>query len=182
MVEQARGNNHMKFIVPEHLETDRLLLRPFRDDDWLGLHAYYSDEVAMKFTWGRSLSEGETWRTMCTMIGHWQLRGYGPYVVEENSSSSIIGIVGFWYPNNWPEPEIKWALSRQYWGKGFAKEAASVVLRAGREYIPEIDLISLIHRDNKPSIGVAMSIGATLESTIDFEGEPHGIYRHKTTT
>jgi len=172
----------MKYVVPDYLETERLLLRQFRNEDWTDLHAYYSDEVATEYTQGRALSEGETWRTMCTMIGHWQVRGYGPYAVEEKKSGNVIGTVGFWYPNDWPEPEIKWALSRKHWGKGFAKEAASVVHKAGRQYIPDVHLISLIHKNNKPSIGVALSIGAKLESTIEYEGEPHGIYRHETTT
>lgn len=171
----------MTFLVPDQLESDRLLLRQFVGSDWQDLHKYYSDEVATKFTFGRALTEGDTWRAMCGMIGHWQVRGYGPYAVEEKSSGSVIGTVGFWYPNDWPEPEIKWGLVRAFWGKGFAKEAAAVVHAAGREYLPELALISLIHQDNKPSIGVALSIGARLESTVDYEGEPHGIYRHKNT-
>ena len=171
----------MTFTVPAQLESDRLILRQFRDSDWRDLHKYYSDEVATKFTYGRALTEGETWRTMCSMIGHWQVRGYGPYAVVEKSSGIVIGTVGFWYPNDWPEPEIKWGLARKFWGKGFAKEAATLVHAAGREHLPEFALISLIHRDNKPSIGVALAIGATLERSMEYEGEPHGIYRHKTT-
>ena len=170
----------MTFLVPDQLESDRLILRQFVESDWRDLHKYYSDEVATKFTFGRALSEGDTWRMMCSMIGHWQVRGYGPYAVEEKSSGLVIGTVGFWYPNDWPEPEIKWGLVRAFWGKGFAKEAAAVVHAAGREYLPDHALISLIHQDNMPSIGVALAIGASLESTIDYEVEPHGIYRHKT--
>ena len=172
----------MKFIVPEKLESERLILRQFMESDWKDLHEYYSDEVTTKFTFGRAFTEGETWRTMCSMIGHWQVRGYGPYAVEEKSSGKMLGTVGFWYPNDWPEPEIKWGLARPYWGKGFAKEAAGIVHAAGREYLPGLALISLIHHDNKASIKVALAIGASLEKTIDYEGESHGIYRHKTTT
>ena len=172
----------MSFLVPEQLESDRLLLRQFEEPDWQQLHQYYSDEEATKFTFGRALSEGETWRTMCGMIGHWHIRGYGPYAVEEKSSRTVIGTVGFWYPLDWPETEIKWGLARAYWGKGYAKEAATLVHAAGREYLPEKTLISLIHPDNKRSIGVALALGAAPESTMDYKGEPHIIYRHKTTT
>ena len=171
----------MSFLVPETLESERLLLRQLVESDWRDLHEYYSDEVATKFTFGRALSEGDTWRTLCSMIGHWQVRGYGPYAVEEKSSGQVIGIVGFWYPNDWPEPEIKWGLARAFWGKGYAREAAALVHAAGREHIPDLALISLIHRDNKPSIGVAVALGASPEGTIDYEGEPHIVYRHKST-
>ena len=115
------------------------------------------------------------------MLGHWQVRGYGPYAVEEKSSGVVIGTVGFWFPNDWPEPEIKWGLARSFWGNGFAKEAAAAVHAAGLEYLPDLALISLIHRDNASSISVALAIGAEFESTINYEGEPHDIYRHKRT-
>jgi RimJ/RimL family protein N-acetyltransferase len=171
----------MEFLVPQQLESKRLLLRQFVDDDWQDLQRYFSDPEAMFFTHGKALSEGETWRVMCSMIGHWQVRGYGPYAVEEKSSGSVLGTVGFWYPNDWPEPEIKWGLARQSWGQGFATEAAKLVHAAGREHLPDFAFISLIHDDNKASIGVALAIGARRERSTDYEGEPHGIYRHRTT-
>jgi RimJ/RimL family protein N-acetyltransferase len=172
----------MKFRVPEQLESIRLILRQFQDADWQNLHECYSDEAATTFTYHRALTEGETWRIMCSMIGHWQIRGYGPYAVEEKLTGRVLGAVGFWYPNDWPEPEIKWSLAREHWGKGFAKEAAGLVRETGSEYLPDHRLISLIHPDNKPSIGVALAIGARLENSIEYEGEPHGIYRHKAAT
>ena len=172
----------MKFLVPEQLETERLLLRQFQESDWKYLHEYYSDESATKYTWGRALNEAETWGTMCGMIGHWQIRGYGPYAVEEKASGTVLGPVGFWFPNDWPEPEIKWALAPRHWGKGFAKEAAMAVHAAGRKYLPDIKLISLIHPDNVPSIKLALAIGAHFEKTIEHEEGTFNIYRHSTTT
>jgi len=40
----------MDSIVPERIETDRLILRVFQDEDWRDLHEYYSDEIATRFT------------------------------------------------------------------------------------------------------------------------------------
>lgn len=168
----------MQFQVPSQLETERLILRPFQDEDWKALYHYYCSAEATRYTVGRSLSEGETWRIMCSMIGHWQLRGYGPYAVEEKSSGELIGTVGFWYPNDWPSPEIKWALAPEYWGKGYASEAARAIQQVGHEYLPDIHLISLIHRDNNASKQLALAVGATLEQEIDFRGDRWLIYRH----
>jgi RimJ/RimL family protein N-acetyltransferase len=168
----------MKFLVPEKLETDRLILRQFRENDWPDLHEYYSDENATRFTFGRQLTEGDTWRIMCGMIGHWQIRGYGPYAVEEKVGRKVLGTVGFWYPSDWPEPEIKWALARHHWGKGFASEAARAVQAAGKKHLPEISLISLIHPDNLASIRLACSIGAEFEKEFLYEGSAWNIYRH----
>ena len=168
----------MVSLVPEELETGRLLLRQFRENDWADLHEYYSDESATRHTFGRRLTEGDTWRIMCSMLGHWQVRGYGPYAVEEKTSNTVLGTVGFWYPNDWPEPEIKWALARRHWGQGFASEAARAVQAAGREYLPGIRLISMIHPDNAASIQLALAIGAKLEKETTYEGAIYNIYRH----
>ncbi len=69
----------MNFLIPEQLKTERLILRMFRDDDWRDLHEYYSDEMCIKYTIGRVLTEAESWREIAIRTGHWLLRGYGPY-------------------------------------------------------------------------------------------------------
>lgn len=168
----------MTFLVPEQIETPRLMLRPFREEDWKALHAYYSSAEATTFTVGRPLSEGETWRTLCGMIGHWAVRGYGPYAVEEKASGMVLGTVGFWYPNDWPGPEIKWALAPAHWGRGLACEAARAVHRVGLNYLPDISLISFIHAENVASIRLAMAIGARLKREVGFRGANWHIYEH----
>ncbi|MCV6620910.1 MAG: GNAT family N-acetyltransferase [Cellvibrionaceae bacterium] len=171
----------MKFKVPEQLETERLILRQFQDEDWKDLHEYYSSEEATRYTVGRAFSEGESWRIMSAMLGHWVLRGYGPYALEEKSSSKVIGTAGFWYPNDWPSPEIKWALAPAYWGKGYASEAARALQKIGKEYLPEISLISLIAKENQASIKLALAVGACFDREIDFRGGKWDIYRHPAT-
>lgn len=168
----------MNFKIPEFLQTDRLVLREFRNDDWRELHKYYNDSECMKYTLGRTLTEGETWRAMASMIGHWHLHGYGPYGVELKDTNKLIGICGLWYPNDWPEPEIKWGLVQRYWGKGYAKEAAIAVKSMVREYLPNILPISLIFSGNDNSINLALSLNAVFEKEIEFRGQRARIYRH----
>ena len=168
----------MNYLIPEKVETQRLILRRFREDDWLDLHQLYSDPECTQFTIQRTLTEGESWRTMATMIGHWEIRRFGPYAVEDKSTGKVMGPVGLWYPNDWPEPEIKWALARAYWGHGYASEAARAVKEVAAEYLPQTSLISLIFSDNEPSINLAKSIGAKFEEEIEFRGQIAHIYRH----
>lgn len=172
----------MDYIVPTEIETERLKLRQFRESDWKDLHAYYSDREATQYTVGRAFTEGDTWRTLCSMIGHWQIRGYGPYAVEEKQSEKVIGVAGFWYPIDWPSPEIKWALTREHWGKGFAQEAARAVQKVGRKHLPDVSLISLIHAENFPSQKLAMAVGATLEREMEFRDAVFQVYRHPSKT
>lgn len=168
----------MEFIVPKEAETTRLLLRQFQNDDWRDLHAYYSDAEATAYTMGRALSEGETWRAMASMVGHWQLHGFGPYAAVEKATGTVVGTVGFWYPNDWPELEIKWALSPAYWGKGFASEGARAVQQIAKASFPDKRLISLISSENEPSCLLAQAVGAHLEKHIEFRDAQWAVYRH----
>ena len=60
---------------------------------------------------------------MATVIGHWQIRGYGFFSVESKDSGEWVGRVGPWFPEGWPEPEVGWTIAPEHWGKGFATEA-----------------------------------------------------------
>lgn len=168
----------MRVLVPERLETTRLILRQFRNDDWRAMHEHYSDAECTRFTFGRPLDESRSWHALASMAGHWVLRGYGPYALAEKSSGEVLGTVGLWYPHEWPEPEIKWALIRRHWGKGFAGEAVRAVQRMAREHLPGPPLISFINADNAPSIRLALAVGATLERETRFRGGTWHIYRH----
>jgi len=168
----------MKFLVPAAAATERLNLRQFRDDDWRDLHDYYSDSEAVQYTVGKVFSEGETWRKMCGLIGHWHLRGYGPYAVEEKSSGKVLGQIGFWYPNDWPSPEISWSIARAHWGKGYASEAVRTCQAIGKEYLKDIKLISVIHRDNWRSRQLAEAVGAVLEDEQLMSFGRAVLYRH----
>lgn len=168
----------MQFLVPESIETKRLNLRLFTEQDWQQIHAYFSDQEATRYTFGRPLTEGESWRALASMMGHWQLRGYGPYAIEHKASGKVTGIAGFWYPKDWPEAEIKWALSPRYWGKGYASEAARSLQKTALACFPDKSLISFIHAKNQASINLALAVNAVFEKQVKFRGDNWHIYRH----
>jgi RimJ/RimL family protein N-acetyltransferase len=168
----------IQITMPLRIETARLVLRQFVHADWSELHAHYSDPDCTRYTFGRALTEGESWRAMASMVGHWVLRGYGPYAIEDKSTGQVLGTAGVWYPNDWPEAEIKWALSKAHWGKGFASEAVRGVQSAGLLALPDLALISLIHTANAASHQLALSVGCRLEKHLEFRGGQWCIYRH----
>lgn len=167
-----------RFRIPQRLETGRLLLRTFVNDDWRALHEHFSDPECTRYTFRRALTEAASWRAMASMAGHWDLRGYGPYAVEEKATGTVLGTVGPWYPLEWPEPEIKWALAARHQGKGYASEAVRAVQRMAHECLPGLRLISLIDSRNEASIRLALAVGATLERELEFAGGPFHLYRH----
>ncbi len=168
----------MKFLIPTSLETERLYLRMFRETDWWDLHEYYSDPDCTKYTVRKPLNENESWQKLSALLGHWQLRRYGSYALENKISKKVIGFAGLDYPSDWPEPEIQWALSRQFWGKGYASEAVRAIKQMTAEYLPDLPLISLIHPGNANSINLAKAVGACFEKEYLFRNDTWNIYRH----
>lgn len=103
-------------LIPQ-LETPRLILRGFCEQDLDAYAQMCGDPEVMRYLGqGQPLSRSEAWRSMATILGHWQLRGYGLWAVEERSSGIMIGRVGCSQPEGWPGFEIGWTLRRTYWG------------------------------------------------------------------
>jgi RimJ/RimL family protein N-acetyltransferase len=158
------------------LETERLLLRMWREDDLKEYAKICADPEVMRFLGGKTFSLTESWRHMAFMIGHWQLRGYGHWVVEEKSSGRLLGRLGFLYPVGWPGFEIGWTLGREYWGKGYATEGARRALDYAFTELDRDHVISCIHPDNAASIRVAERLGEKLEGESEILGIPVLVY------
>ncbi len=156
-------------VAPLALETPRLAMRMFRETDWDELHEMFRDGECVRYTIGSPLTHWQTWRTLASYLGHWQLRGYGPYAVVERSTGAMIGPVGLWFPGEWPEPEIKWSLARRFWGHGYATEAACAVQQMAAMFGYK-RLISLIVPENVRSKAVARRLNGIYERTISFRG------------
>jgi RimJ/RimL family protein N-acetyltransferase len=62
------------------------------------------------------------------LLGHWQLRGYDSWALEERATGAFVGRCGFHRPEGWPGIEIGWVLRRETWGLGLAREAAQTAL------------------------------------------------------
>lgn len=163
--------------IPLALGTPRLWLRYPREDDWRALHVYFGDADSTRYTTRRAFTEAETWRTLAGVAGHWALRGYGPYIIERRDDGAVLGVCGLWYPNDWPEPEVKWALVPEARGQGVAAEAARAVLAMARVHL-DWTPISLIDHENAASLALARALGARFESAIEFRGSTAHLYRH----
>ena len=144
--------------------------RPFEEQDCDALHEMFSDDECVRYTIEQPLAHWQTWRALASYLGHWQLRGYGPYAVVEKMTGSMVGPVGLWFPVEWPEPEIKWSLTRRFWGSGFATEAARAVRDMAATVLQRTRLISVIRPGNTRSRAVARRIGGVYEKTIHFRG------------
>jgi RimJ/RimL family protein N-acetyltransferase len=159
------------------LQTARLKLRPFRESDLDGYAAMCANADVMRYLGeSKPWSRAEAWRSMALMVGHWQLRGYGMWAVEERQSGEFIGRIGCWNPEGWPGLEIGWTLRREFWGRGFATEGARAAIQYAFTELHQTRVISLIRPDNLNSIRVAKRVGEQLDGEADVMGHRTLVY------
>ena len=166
--------------APPILSTARLKLRQFRGADWDAYAAMCADpEVMRHIGAGGPLSRDDAWRSMAGMLGHWTLRGYGMWAVEERDTGRLVGRAGFIDPPGWPGFELGWLLGREHWGRGYAREAAQAALFVAFRILGRVSAISLIRPANERSIRLAEALGAIQgEPLDDFMGGPVQVWRH----
>lgn len=160
------------------LETKRLRLRAWRPDDIDAFAAMMAEPETATFITldGKPQDRAGAWRIMAMLVGHWHLRGFGMFVVEEKASGAFVGRVGPWMPEGWPGFEIGWGIRAAFRGKGYATEAAYAAGVWAMERFNQDRVISLINVANQPSERVAARLGERpLEETVLF-GKPHRIW------
>lgn len=158
------------------LESERLILRPFCAADFEPMAVFFADPISAFY--GGPCPREEAWRKFAVYSGHWLLRGYGPWALQEKSSGAFVGLSGLWYPEGWIEPEITWALVPGAHGKGYATEGARRALRAAYEDFGWRTAVSVVSVNNAASQAVALRLGATLEQAVNYRHGPALLYRH----
>ena len=170
------------------LDTDRLLLRRWKDSDLPVFTALNSDPRVMKY-FPAPLSLEETQRFVQANEESFFRRNFGLWAAELKETGRFIGFVGISVPSFkapfMPCVEIGWRLSYDYWGKGLATEGAKRVLELafGELKLPEV--VSFTTLGNLSSRRVMEKIGMIRDPREDFlhprlEGHPlapHVLYR-----
>ena len=162
-------------VIP--LETERLRMRAFRNEDLDAYAVMCADPEVMRYLGtGVTLSRGDAWRSMAGFLGHWELRGYGMWALEEKSTGKLVGRAGFLNPEGWPGFELGWTLGREHWGRGFAIEAAKRALDYAFAELKRDRVISLIRPDNVRSARVAERLGERHVGDVELLGSVAHIY------
>ena len=160
------------------LETARLRLVAPEARHFEAYAALVGDAAFMRHLELPPLDRTDAHRNLCAMLGHWQLRGWGNFLVEERDGGRLVGRVGINDWEGWPEPELGWWTAPPVWGRGYAPEAARAVLDLARTRYRRTRLISLIRPANGASIRVAEKLGATHERDLEFHGATARVYVH----
>jgi RimJ/RimL family protein N-acetyltransferase len=160
------------------LETERLRLRSFRPDDTDAYAAMCADPEFMRYLGSAEpMPWSDAWRQMAMFVGHWHLRGFGMWAVEERARPGVlIGRIGCHQPEGWPDFEVGWALARPYWGRGYATEGARATLSYAFERLGRPRVVSLIAPENQRSIRVAERLGERLTGDAEIAGRRVLVY------
>ncbi|MEJ2411875.1 MAG: GNAT family N-acetyltransferase [Anaerolineales bacterium] len=159
-------------ITIPSLETERLLMRAFCQQDLDPFTKMVADPQVMELATysGKLMNRSQADNWLCMMVGHWHLRGFGIWAVEEKNSGSLIGRIGLQRLIWFEETELVWMLSRSSWGKGYAFEGASAAVKFGFEKLGLARLSAVIHPENHRSIKLAERLGMKFIQELDREG------------
>jgi ribosomal-protein-alanine N-acetyltransferase len=162
---------------PPILETDRLLLRPFREDDLDPLFAILGDAETMRF-YPRPYTRDEVEGWIRRNIERFERTQLGLWAIVLQDSDDLVGDCGVTDQevDGVIEPEIGWHVVRSKWGQGIATEAALAHRDRAFAELGLERLISLIRPQNVPSRRVAEKLGMTVEKETDRAGLRHFVY------
>lgn len=161
------------------LETKRLLLRHFIQEDLVALCALYTDPDVTKYipdaprTYEEIREELEWF-----MNGHPKFPELGLWATIHKETGMFIGRCGLlpWTIDSQSEVEVAFSLSKNYWGQGLATEAARGIVRYGFENLELSRLVCLIEQENQASVKVATKIGMAFEKEGKDEMGPFLLY------
>lgn len=149
------------------LETERLVIRPYRDDDATALHEVFGSPEVMKWTPSPpSKDVAETAQRLARTMAFTarQPPGFGLWALETKDTSEFLGQVGlFPVEGKGPDVEVAYELAPRVWGHGYATEAARALVDYGFSELGLRRVVALILPDNARSRNVASKCGMTLE-------------------
>lgn len=144
------------------LETQRLILRQWKDEDYPAFAALNADTSVMEF-FPKVLSTPESDAMATRIRGQIQERGWGLWALELTENGQFIGFTGLHVPHALlpfsPCVEVGWRLAKEYWGQGYAPEAAGEALRYAFVNLELTEVVSFATLKNHRSQAVMRKIG-----------------------
>jgi RimJ/RimL family protein N-acetyltransferase len=157
------------------VQTARLLLRRWQEDDRERLVALHEDPLVARFLSvdGRPWPRERTARVSDHFLRQWREYGFGPWAAIDRRTGRWLGEIGLNERPDWPGPhkvEVGWELHPSVWGQGLAAEGGLAALRYGLEVVGLERIISAARADNTASRRVMEKCGLTFQEELTFKG------------
>lgn len=153
------------------IETERLILRTWKEDDAEAYFRINQDPKVIEFLRG-PLTMEEVRAFIPAVNSHGAKYGYTLWATELKESGALMGFIGLnytdWAAHFTPAVEVGWRLDSDYWGKGYATEGAKASLEYGFKQCGLKEVVSFTVPANIRSIGVMERIGMTRDPKGDF--------------
>lgn len=153
------------------IETDRLILRPWRDDDRAAFAAINADPHVAVWL-GGVRSPAETEAQIARIDAHIARHGYGFWAAERKADRRLVGMIGLKFSEETPPGpgvELGWRLARDCWGQGLATEGARAAMTWGFANLGAPEITAFTASGNRASQAVMTRIGMIHDPTRDFE-------------
>ena len=157
------------------IETERLLLRDWSEEDFGEFVASTNTPVVMRWLGGVKEPEALRERLASAFLPWQEERGFTFWVVERKADKALLGFCGLKIAEDPGSPvegeyEIGWRLREDAWGQGYAKEAAIASLDFAFDRLGAAQVVALTVIGNEPSWGLMERLGMTRRPDLDYEG------------
>jgi len=154
------------------LRSERLILRPWRDEDLPAFAAMNADARVMEF-FPNCLARTESDDVAARIRKDIDTRGWGFWALEVPGDAPFIGFTGLSVPrfsaHFTPCVEIGWRLSPAYWRQGYATEAARAAIDFAARALGLNEIVAFAVPDNHRSRAVMARLGMTHDARDDFD-------------
>lgn len=157
-----------------HLQTERLILREYRREDFDAFAAHLMDPDSAAHL--DRADRPTAWRIFLSHSGLWLIDGAGWWSVEDRRSGQVVGSVGAFFREDASVMEMGWNTYRAFRGQGYAGEAAAAAMAHAFDTRGAPTVRALIAASNLGSQGVAARLGMRHEGETAFNGKPIGVY------
>jgi [ribosomal protein S5]-alanine N-acetyltransferase len=174
----CRIRSTLSVPVPLPIVTKRLLIRSFIPTiDCEPMLAVYGDDAVMRHIPGGALEGIEVVRSMLERYASAHDRqGFSSWAIIERERGRVIGDVGFGIFEPTGDVELGYTLAREFWGRGYATEAARACLQAGFAHLDVPRIVAVVEEANEASLLVAERIGMERLDWIQVHGRPHVLF------
>jgi [ribosomal protein S5]-alanine N-acetyltransferase len=150
------------------LETERLIIRPLRSDDAPFILMLLNEPSFIRYIGDkkvRNLNDAEQY-ILNGPVASYERHGLGLCLVELRETGTPVGMCGLLKRDELPHPDIGFAFLPEFWGKGFAFEAAAVVLEDARERLQLTTILAITTKNNESSIKLLQRLGLKCEGVV----------------
>lgn len=160
------------------IETERLLIRPFKMEDIEPSYKMNLDAEVSRYTGdGGVVSKKEIERRIIeNVLGDYQKHGFGRLAVELKGENKFIGFTGLKYLEDMNEVDLGYRFMKKYWGKGIATESAQACVNLGFNTLGLKRIIAMVLPENKGSIRVLEKLNFEYEGEIIEDNQLAKIY------